>query len=110
MRQPSLYFFLNVEDDFEFNKNRMPVSQLLNERVITIEKYVLAAMNEMKAGKVLGLNGFRVNYLKKGVMTVAELLVRLLNKGFDRGAVPIDRHGAFIVPLLQEEFQVNSNS
>ena len=37
----------------------------------------------MKSGKAQGLDGFPVEYLKKGGMAVLEWLVRLLNLSFD---------------------------
>ena len=48
-------------------------------------KEVGEAANEMKSGKAPGLDGFPVEYLKKGGMAVLEWLVRLLNISFDRG-------------------------
>ena len=53
----------------------------------------------MKSGKAPGLDGFPVEYLKKGGMAVLEWLVRVLNLSFDMGVVPMDWHGAGIVPL-----------
>ena len=58
-------------------------------------------MNEMKSGRAPGLDGFPVECLKKGGMAVLEWLVRLLNLSFDMGVVPIDWHGACIVPLYK---------
>ena len=58
-------------------------------------------MNEMKSGKAPGLYRFPVECLKKGGIAVFEWLVRLLNIRFDRGVVPIDWHGACIVPLYK---------
>ena len=55
----------------------------------------------MKSGKGPGLDGFPVEYLKKGVMAVLEWLVRLLNLSFDMGVVPMDWRGACIVPLYK---------
>ena len=49
--------------------------------------------------KAPGLDGFPVECLKKGGMAVLEWLVRLLNLSFDMGDVPMDWHGACIVPL-----------
>ena len=49
----------------------------LNERAISLEE-VREAVNEMKSGKALGLDGFPVECLKKVGMTVMEWLVRLL--------------------------------
>ena len=57
---------------------RMPVLGDLNERVMTLEE-VGEAVNEMKSGKVPGLDEFPVECLKKGGMAVLEFLVRLLN-------------------------------
>ena len=47
-------------------------------------------MNEKKSGKAPGLDGFPMECLKKGGMTVLEWLVRPLNVSFDMGVVPID--------------------
>ena len=47
-------------------------------------------MNEMKYGTAPGLDGFRVECLKKGGMAVLKWLVRLLNLSFDMGVVPMD--------------------
>ena len=58
-------------------------------------------MNEMKYSKAPGLDGFPVECLKKGAMAVLEWLVRLLNISFDMGVVPMDWHGAYIVPLYK---------
>ena len=78
---------------------RMLVLGDLNERAILLEE-VGAAVNEMKSGKVPGLDGFPVECLKKGGMAVLEWLVRLLNLSFDiMGLVPMDWHRACIVPL-----------
>ena len=55
----------------------------------------------MKSGKAPGLDGFPVEYLKKGGMAVLEWLVRLLNFSFDMGVVPMDWRGACIVPLCK---------
>ena len=55
----------------------------------------------MKSGKAPGLDGFPVEWLKKGGMAVLEWLVRLLNLSFDMGVVPMDRCGACIVPLYK---------
>ena len=74
---------LNVADIRESNINvvgnwRMPVFGDLNERATSLEE-VGEAVNEMKSGKAPGLDGFPVECLKKGGMTVLEWLVRLLN-------------------------------
>ena len=63
----------------------------LNERAISLEE-VGEAVNEMRSSKDPGLDGFPVEYLKKGGMV--KLLVRLLNLSFDMGVVPIDWRGA----------------
>ena len=47
-------------------------------------------MNKIKYGEAPGLDGFPVEYLKKGGMAVLEWLVRLLNVSFDMGVVPMD--------------------
>ena len=54
----------------------------------------------MKSGKAPGLDGFPVECLKKGGMAL-EWLVRLLNVSFDMRIVPMDWHGACIVPLYK---------
>ena len=72
----------------------------LNERAISLEE-VGEAVNEMKSGKAQGLDGFPVEYLKKGGMAVLEWLVRLLNLSFDMGVVPMDWRGACIVPCTK---------
>ena len=72
----------------------------LNERAISIEE-VGEAVNEMKSGKAPGLDGFLVEYLKKGGMAVLEWLVRLLNLSLNMGVVPMDWHGACIVALYK---------
>ena len=80
----------------------MPVLGELNERPISIDE-VREAVNEMKLGKAPELDGFPVEYLKKGGMAVSEWLVRLLNASFDMGVVPKDWHGACIAPLYKEK-------
>ena len=60
------------------------------------------AVNEIKTGKAPGLDEFPVECLKKGGMAVLEWLVQLLNLSFDMGVVPMDWHGACIVPLYKE--------
>ena len=72
----------------------------MNERAISLEE-VGEAVNEMKSGKAPGLDVFPVECLKKGGMAVLEWLVRLLNLSFDMGVVPMDWHGACIVPLYK---------
>ena len=62
---------LNVENVTEANINvagnwRMPVLEDLNERAISLEE-VGEVVNEMKSGKVPGLDGFPVECLKKVV-------------------------------------------
>ena len=94
---------LNVADVREANINvvgnwRMPVLGNLNESAMSLEE-VGEAVNEMKSGKAPGLDGFPVECLKKGGMTVFEWLVRLLNLRFDMGVVPMDWRGACRVPL-----------
>ena len=74
--------FLNVADVREANINvvgnwRMPVLGDLNERSISFEE-VREAVNEIKSGKAPALDGFPVECLKKGGMTVLEWLVRLV--------------------------------
>ena len=72
----------------------------LNERAISLEE-VGEAVNEMKSGKTPWLDLFPVKCLKKCCMAVLEWLVRLLNFSFDMGVVPMDWHGACIVPLYK---------
>ena len=62
----------------------MPVLGDLNERAISLEE-VWEAVNEMKSGKAPGLDGFPVEYLKKGGIAVSKWLVILLNLSFDMG-------------------------
>ena len=50
---------------------------------------VREAVNEIKSGKVPGLDLFLVECLKKSGMAVLEWLVRLLNLSFDMGVVPM---------------------
>ena len=61
----------------------------LKEIAMSINE-VREAVNEMKSGKAPGLDGFPVECLQKGGMTVLEWLVRLLNVNFDMGVVPMD--------------------
>ena len=58
----------------------------------------MGAVNEMKAGKAQGLGGLSVFFEEKwyGHMTV-RYLVRLLNKCFNIGPLPMDSCGAFIL-------------
>ena len=63
---------INVVDD-----RWMPVLGKLNERAISIDE-VREAVNEMKLGKVPGLDVFPVECLKIGGMAMLEWLVRLL--------------------------------
>ena len=78
----------------------------LNGRAISLVE-VREAVNEMTSGKTPGLDGFKVEYLKKGGMAVLEWLVRLLNLSFGRGlylwtgVVPIDWRGTCIVRLYK---------
>ena len=55
----------------------------------------------MKSGNAPGLDRFLVECLKKGGVAVSEWLVRVLNLSFDMGVVPMDWHGACIVPLYK---------
>ena len=49
------------------------------------------AVNEMKSGKAPELDGFPVECLNKGGMSVLYwLIIRLLNLSFDMGVVPLD--------------------
>ena len=72
----------------------------LNGRAISLVE-VRQAVNEMKSGKAIGLDGFPVECLKKSGMAVLEWLVRLLNVSFDIGVVPMDWHGVCIVTLYK---------
>ena len=70
---------LNVADVREANINvvgnwRMPVLADVNERAISLDEDE-EAVNEMKSGKAPGLDGFPVEFLKKGGMAVLEWLV-----------------------------------
>ena len=55
----------------------------------------------MKFGQAPGLDGFPVECLNKGGLTVLEWIVRLLDLSFDMGVVPMDWRGACIVPLYR---------
>ena len=87
--------FINVVGNWQ-----MPVLGDLTDRAISLEE-VREAVNEMRSGKVPGLDGFSVECLKKGGMAVLEWLVRLLNLSFDKGVVPMDLRGACIVLLYK---------
>ena len=85
---------LNVADVRGANINvvgnwRMPVLGDLNERAISLED-VGMAVTEMKSGKAPGLDGFKVECIKKGGKAVLEWLVRLLNLVLIGGVIPID--------------------
>ena len=88
---------------------RMLVLGDLNERAISLEE-VREAVNEIKSGKSPGLDGFRVECLKKGGMTLLEWLVRLLNISFDMGVIPTDWHGACIVLLYKGKADICERS
>ena len=60
-----------------------------NERAISLDE-VGEVVNEMKSGKVPGLDGFLLECLKKGGMAVLEWLFRLLNLSLYMGGVPMD--------------------
>ena len=60
----------------------------LNGRAIS-RMEVREAVNEMKSGKAPGLDGFRVECLKKGGMAVLEWIVGLLNISFDTYGIKI---------------------
>ena len=65
----------------------------LNERAISLEE-VSKAVNEMKSGKAPGMDGFPMECLKKGGISVLEWLVRLLNLSFDiKSPFPVQRRG-----------------
>ena len=55
----------------------------------------------MKSGVAQGLDGFPVEFLKKGCMAVLKWLVRLLKAGFDMVVLPMDWCDACIVPILK---------
>ena len=67
------------------------------------------AVNEMKSGKAPRLDGFPVECFKKCGMAVLEWLVILLNLSFDKVVVPMDWHGACIVPLYKLRRVTNVN-
>ena len=79
---------------------RTPMLGDLNGSAISLVE-VREAVNEMKSGKAPGLDGFPVECLKKGGTAVLEWLVRQLDVNFDMGVVPMDWHGACIVPLYK---------
>ena len=60
----------------------------------------------MKSCNAEGLDGFPVECLKKGGMAVLEWLVRLLNVGFYVRVLPVDWHGACIVPLYEGKVEL----
>ena len=77
-----------MKDVWEMNINvgcdwQMLVLGDLNERARSVEE-VREAENKMKSGRASRLNGFAVECLKKGSISVLEWLVRLL------GVVPMD--------------------
>ena len=59
------------------------------------------AVSEMKSGKAPGLDGFPVECLKKGGISVLVWLVRLLNISFDMGVGRMDWRAACIVSLYK---------
>ena len=73
----------------------------LNQRTILIDE-VREAVNEMKSGKTSGLDGFPVQCLNKGGMSVLEWLVRLYIS-IDTEVVPMDWRGTCIVPLFKKK-------
>ena len=81
---------------------RMPVMGDLNDRAISLEE-VGEAVHEMISVKAPGLDGFRVECLKKGGMAVLEWVVRLLNLSFGMGVVHMDWRGVCIVPLYKRK-------
>ena len=91
---------LNVADDREANINVVSVLGDLNERAILLDE-LREAVNEMKSGKVRGLDGLPMDCFKKGGKAVLEWLVRLLNVSFDIGVVPMDWLGACKVPCTK---------
>ena len=56
----------------------------LNKGAISLEE-IRETVNEMKSGKAPGLNGFKVECLKKGGMAVLEWLLGLLVESFYMG-------------------------
>ena len=98
---------LNVADVSVANINvvfnwRMPALGDLDERAISLEE-VREAANEMKSGKAPGMDGIKVECLKKGSFSLLEWLVRLLNLNFVMGVVPMYWRGACIVPLCKRK-------
>ena len=57
--------------------------------------------NNNNNNKPPGRDGFPVDCLKKGGITLLEWLVRLLSVSFDTVVVPTDWRGACIVPLYE---------
>ena len=67
---------------------------------------VREAVNEMKSGEAPGLDGFPVEPAfqeRWWYGSAIEWLSRLLNVNFDMGVVPMDWHGACIVPLYKSK-------
>ena len=58
-------------------------------------------VNELKARKAPGLDGFPVECFKKGCVIVLEWLARLLNTSTDMWVVPVDWRTACVVPLYK---------
>ena len=87
---------INVTGDW-----RMPGLGELNERIILIEE-VKEAVNEMKSGKAPGPDGFPVECLKKGCMTVLEWRVRLLKVIVLIWGTPMNCRGASSAPVQRE--------
>ena len=96
---------LNVADVREANINVvgnwwMPMLGDLNGREISLVE-VREAVNGMKPGKALWLDGFTVERLKKGGRAALKWQVIQLKVSFDMGVLPMDWCGACIVPLYK---------
>ena len=85
---------------------QVPVKGEENEREITGEE-VKRALNEMKGGKVPGMDGVRVKMLKEGCVTVLEWLMRVFNICFMLSVVPVDWVIACMVPLYKGKGDVH---
>ena len=85
---------------------QVPVMGDEEEREITREE-VKRALNEMKGGKAPGMNGVRVEMLKKEGVTVLEWLVRVFNICFMLSIVPVDWVIACMVPLYKGKGDVH---
>ena len=84
-----------------FCGSRFSTGRLLaiEDSAFTFINKVKVVVNEMKPGKVPGLDGFPVVCSNKGGMTVLEWLVKLLNISYIIGVVPMDWYDICIEPL-----------